>query len=248
MEQRYAGKGVIVTGAGSGIGRGVAERLGAEGGKVACLDVNIENARETANAIGNGAIAFACDVSSWANVESVVSEVTKAFGQVDILCNVAGIGGFDNSHDGDPAKFERMIAVNLTGTYFMCRAVLPQMVERGHGVIVNTSSTAAVMGQPWSAAYCASKGGVSALTRALATEYDVPIRICAVAPGGVETNMYSAFIPPKGADWGRMRKMSRDNVEVGKPAELASFYAYLGSDEARYVSGATLMMDGGISC
>ena len=248
MEQRYVGKGVIVTGAGSGIGRGVAERLGAEGGKVACLDVNIENAQETANAIGNGALAFACDVSSWANVESVVADATKAFGQVDMLCNVAGIGGFDNSHDGDPAKFERMIAVNLTGTYFMCRAVLPQMVERGHGVIVNTSSTAAVMGQPWSAAYCASKGGVSALTRELATEYDVPIRICAVAPGGVETNMYSAFIPPKGADWGRMRKMSRDNVEVGKPAELASFYAYLGSDEARYVSGATLLMDGGISC
>jgi NAD(P)-dependent dehydrogenase (short-subunit alcohol dehydrogenase family) len=248
MEQRYVGKGVIVTGAGSGIGRGVAERLGAEGGKVACLDVNIENAQETANTIGNGALAFACDVSSWANVESVVSDVTKAFGQVDMLCNVAGIGGFDNSHDGDPAKFERMIAVNLTGTYFMCRAVLPQMVERGHGVIVNTSSTAAVMGQPWSAAYCASKGGVSALTRALATEYDVTIRICAVAPGGVETTMYSAFIPPKDADWGRMRKMSRDNVEVGKPAELASFYAYLGSDEARYVSGATLMMDGGISC
>jgi 3-oxoacyl-[acyl-carrier protein] reductase len=76
----------------------------------------------------------------------------------------------------------------------------------------------------------------------------VPIRICAVAPGGVETNMYTAFVPPKGADWGRMRKMSRDNVEVGKPSELASFYAYLGSDEARYVSGATLMMDGGISC
>ena len=156
MEQRYVGKGVIVTGAGSGIGRGVAERFGAEGGKVACLDVNLENAQETANAIGPNAIALACDVSSWANVESVVAEVTKAFGQVDVLCNVAGIGGFDNSHDGDPAKFERMIAVNLTGTYFMCRAVLPQMVERGHGVIVNTSSTAAVMGQPWSAAYCGS--------------------------------------------------------------------------------------------
>ena len=248
MEQRYAGKGVIVTGAGSGIGRGVAERMGAEGGKVACLDVNIDNAKETAASIGSNALAFACDVSDFAQVESVVAEVTKAFGQIDVACNVAGIGGFANSHDVDPAKFERMIAVNLTGTFFMCRAVLPQMVERGHGVIINTSSTAAVMGQPWSAAYCASKGGVSALTRALATEYDSPIRICAVAPGGVETNMYSAFIPPEGAAWGRMAKMSRNGVEVGKPSELASFYAYLGSDEARYITGATLMMDGGISC
>jgi NAD(P)-dependent dehydrogenase (short-subunit alcohol dehydrogenase family) len=248
MEQRYVGKGVIVTGAGSGIGRGVAERLGAEGGKVACLDVNLENAQETANSIGNGALAFACDVSNWEQVESVVAEVTKAFGQVDMLCNVAGIGGFANSHDVDPSKFERMIAVNLTGTFLMCRAVLPQMVERGHGVIVNTASTAGVMGQPWSAAYCASKGGVSSLTRALATEYDTPIRISAVAPGGVETNMYSAFIPPENADFNRMRKMSRDNVEVAKPAELASLYAYLGSDEARYVTGATMVMDGGISC
>lgn len=248
MEQRYVGKGVIVTGAGSGIGRGVAERLGAEGGSVACLDVNLDNAKATADAIGNGALAFACDVSDWAQVESVVAQVTDAFGKVDVLCNVAGIGGFANSHDVDPAAFERMISVNLTGTFFMCRAVLPQMVERGHGVIVNTASTAGVMGQPWSAAYCASKGGVSALTRALATEYDTPIRITAVAPGGVETNMYSAFIPPEDADFNRMRKMSRDNVEVAKPAELAGLYAYLGSDEARYVTGSTLVMDGGISC
>lgn len=248
MEQRYVGKGVIVTGAGSGIGRGVAERMGAEGAQVACLDVNIDNAKATAEAIGDNAVAFACDVSDFSQVESVVAEVTKAFGQIDVACNVAGIGGFANSHDVDPSKFERMIAVNLNGTFFMCRAVLPQMVERGHGVIINTSSTAAVMGQPWSAAYCASKGAVSALTRALATEYDSPIRITAVAPGGVETNMYSDFIPPEGADWGRMRKMSRDGVKNAKPEELAGLYAYLGSDEARYITGATLMMDGGISC
>ena len=248
MEQRYVGKGVIVTGAGSGIGRGVAERLGAEGGMVACLDVNLDNAQETANTIGNGALAIACDVSNWEQVETVVAEVTKAFGKVDVLCNVAGIGGFAHSHDVDPAKFDRMISINLNGTFYMCRAVLPQMVERGHGVIINTASTAGVMGQPWSSAYCASKGGVSSLTRALATEYDTPIRITAVAPGGVETNMYADFIPPEGADWGRMRKMSRDNVQVAKPAELAGLYAYLGSDEARYVTGATLAMDGGISC
>lgn len=248
MEQRYVGKGVIVTGAGSGIGRGVAERLGAEGGSIACLDVNLDNAKATADSIGNGALAFACDVSNWQQVESVVAQVTDAFGKVDVLCNVAGIGGFANSHDVDPAAFERMIGVNLTGTFFMCRAVLPQMVERGHGVIINTASTAAKQGQPWSAAYCASKGGVDSLTRALATEYDTPLRINSVSPGGVETNIVASFMPPEGADWGRMRKMSRDNVPMSDPAELAGLYAYLGSDEARYITGATFVMDGGMTC
>ena len=248
MEQRYLGKNAVVTGAGSGIGRGVAERLAAEGAAVACLDVNVDAARATAEAIGDRALALRCDVSDWSEVESVVAEVTSRLGSVDVLCNVAGIGGFANSHEVDPAVFERMIAINLTGTFLMCRAVLPQMVERGHGVIVNTASTAGVMGQPWSAAYCASKGGVSALTRALATEYDTPIRINAVAPGGVETNMYTAFVPPSDADWSRMKKMSRDGVELATPAELASLFAYLGSDEARYITGSTLVMDGGISC
>jgi len=248
MEQRYVGKSAIVTGAGSGIGRGVAERLGAEGAKVACFDINLDNAQETAASIGANAIAMSCDVSNWSAVEAAVADVTKQFGQVDVLCNVAGIGGFANSHDIDPTIFERMISVNLTGTFFMCRAVLPQMVERGNGVIVNTASTAGIMGQPWSAAYCASKGGVSSLTRALATEYDTPIRINAVAPGGVETNMYAAFVPPENADFGRLKKMSRDNVEVAKPFELAGLYAYLGSDEARYITGSTMVMDGGISC
>ena len=177
-----------------------------------------------------------------------MAEATAAFGQIDVLCNVAGIGGFAESHLVDPGAFIRMVGVNLTGTFLMCRAVLPQMVERGEGVIVNTASTAGVMGQPWSAAYCSSKGGVVSLTKALATEYDTPIRINAVAPGGVETNMYAAFMPPEGVDWNRMRKMSRDNVAAAVPAELASLYAYLGSDEARYITGSIMVMDGGISC
>jgi NAD(P)-dependent dehydrogenase (short-subunit alcohol dehydrogenase family) len=248
MEQRYVGKGVIVTGAGSGIGRGVAERLGAEGAKVACLDVNLENAQETAATIGENAVAMSCDVSDWSQVESTVADVTGRFGHVDVLCNVAGVGGFAHSHEVDPTRFERMIAINLTGTFLMCRAVLPQMVERGNGVIINTASTAGVMGQPWSAAYCASKGGVAALTKALATEYDTPIRINAVAPGGVETNMYTAFVPPENADFNRMKKMSRDNVQIASPAELAGLFAYLGSDEARYITGSTMVMDGGITC
>ena len=247
MEQRYVGKAAVVTGAASGIGRAVAQRLGAEGARVACLDVNSESAMETAAGIGQNAIGLACDVSDWGIVESTISSITERFGQIDVLCNVAGIGGFAESHLIDPGVYARMIAINLTGTFLMCRAVLPQMVERGHGVIINTASTAGVMGQPWSAGYCSSKAGVVGLTKALATEYDTPIRINAVSPGGVATNMYGAFIPPDGVDWNRMRKMSRDNVETAQPEELAGLFAYLGSDEARYITGSVMVMDGGIT-
>lgn len=250
MEQRYVGRSALVTGAGSGIGRAVAQRLAAEGANVACVDVVADAVGATAHGIeqaGGSAIALTCDVSDFAQVEATVAAATESFGQLDMACNVAGIGGFANSHEVDPGAFAKMIAINLTGTFFVCRAVLPQMVERGEGVIVNTASTAGIMGQPWSAGYCASKGGVHMLTKALATEYDTPIRINAVAPGGVATNMYTAFVPPEGADWNRMKKMSRDNVDPVSPEEIASLYAYLGCDEARYMTGSVVVMDGGIT-
>lgn len=248
MDQRYAGKTVIVTGAGSGIGRAVAERVAAEGGRVACLDLVADNVEATASSIGAAAAAVACDVTDFAAVEAAVASATDALGPVDVLFNVAGIGAFDESHTVDPARFERIVAVNLTGTFNVCRAVLPQLVERGSGAIVNTASTAGVMGQPWSAAYCASKGGVVMLTKALATEYDPPLCINAVAPGGVETPLYGQFIPPEGGDWNRMKKMQRDNIPPASPAVLANTYAFLGSDEAAYMTGAIVVADGGISC
>ena len=113
---------------------------------------------------------------------------------------------------------------------------------------MNTASTAGVMGQPWSAAYCASKGGVIQLTKALATEYDPPLCINAVAPGGVETPLYGQFIPPDRADWNRLKKMSRDNIPPAPPEKLANAFAFLGSDEASYMTGSIVVVDGGISC
>jgi len=247
MDQRYAGKSAIVTGGGSGIGRAVAERVAAEGGKVAVVDLVADNAAAVAAAIGGDAIALTCDVSDFAQVETTVAAATEAFGRVDVLFNVAGIGGFDHTHEIDPARFEKIVAVNLTGTFNMCRAVLPQMVERGAGVIVNTASTAGIMGQPWSAAYCASKGGVIQLTKALATEYDPPLCINAVAPGGVDTPLYTQFIPPDSADWNRLKKMSRDNVPPAAPEKLANAFAFLGSEEASYMTGSIVVVDGGIT-
>jgi meso-butanediol dehydrogenase/(S,S)-butanediol dehydrogenase/diacetyl reductase len=247
MDQRYLGRSAIVTGAGSGIGKAVAERIAAEGGRVACLDLVADSVEATAAAIGGGAIALACDVSDYAAVDAAVVAATAAFGQIDVLFNVAGIGGFDHTHEIDPARFEKIVAVNLTGTFNACRAVLPQMVERGTGAIVNTASTAGIMGQPWSAAYCASKGGVIQLTKALATEYDPPLCINAVAPGGVDTPLYTQFIPPDSADWNRLKKMSRDNVPPAAPEKLANAFAFLGSEEASYMTGSIVVVDGGIT-
>jgi NAD(P)-dependent dehydrogenase (short-subunit alcohol dehydrogenase family) len=250
MDQRFVDKHALVTGAGSGIGRATAMRLAAEGATVAVLDVVADGTAETVaeiEAAGGNALAVTCDVRSWDAVEAAVAQVTEAFGRIDVLCNIAGVGGFQESHTVDPAVWERIIGINLTGTFHVCRAVLPGMVERGEGSIVNTASTAGVMGQPWSAAYCASKGGVVMLTKALATEYDIPLRINAVAPGGVETPMYGQFLPPEGADWGRMKKMSRDNVPPAAPERLARFFAFVASDEADYMTGAVVVADAGIS-
>jgi NAD(P)-dependent dehydrogenase (short-subunit alcohol dehydrogenase family) len=250
MDSRFTDTHAVVTGAASGIGRATAQRLAAEGATVACVDLAAEGAAETAamiTAAGGAATSATCDVSSWADVEATIAQVLAEFGRIDVLCNVAGIGGFQESHLADPAHFARMVSINLTSTFHVCRAVLPGMVERGEGSIVNTASTAGIMGQPWSAAYCASKGGVIMLTKALATEYDLPLRINAVAPGGVETPLYGAFLPPEGVDWNRMKKMSRDNIPPAKPEQLAATFAFVASPEASNMTGAVVVCDSGIS-
>jgi meso-butanediol dehydrogenase/(S,S)-butanediol dehydrogenase/diacetyl reductase len=169
-------------------------------------------------------------------------------GPCAIAANVAGIGWFAHTHQEDPERFARAIAVNLTGTFHVCRAVLPSMVERGAGVIVNTASNAGLVGSPWSAAYGASKGGVVQLTRSLATEYlGQGIRVNAVAPGGVHTDIHNSFMPPEGADLRRLRKIMGP-LPMAEPEELAGLFAFVASDEARYMTGSIVTMDGGLTC
>ncbi|HYA69068.1 MAG TPA: SDR family NAD(P)-dependent oxidoreductase [Acidimicrobiales bacterium] len=248
---RFVGKTAIVTGAASGIGRATAARLAAEGAAVACLDVTGEGVEDTASglrAAGATAKAYRCDVTDETEVGRAVDEVVSTLGPPNVLCNVAGIGWFAHAHEMPVADFERIVAVNLTGTFIMVRAVLPHLLELGGGAIVNVASTSGLVGAPFSAAYCASKGGVVLMTKSLAIEYaDRRIRVNAVAPGGVDTPLIDHFATlPEGADPKHLRRMV-SRMGMCTPDQVASAIAFLSSDESDYTTGAVLAVDGGIT-
>jgi NAD(P)-dependent dehydrogenase (short-subunit alcohol dehydrogenase family) len=250
---RYRGRVALVTGAASGIGRATARRLAAEGGTVACLDVAEEAIASVAAEInrdaaeaGGRAVSLRCDVTDEDGVVAAVAQATEELGPITNLCNIAGIGGFAHTPEQSLSGWDKIIAVNLTGTFLMCRAVLPGMLESG-GAIVNTVSTAGIIGQPYSAAYCASKGGVKMLTKALAVEYMARgVRVNGVAPGGVDTPIIHNFGPPEDADFKLIQRLMTP-IGFAYPHEIAGAFAYLGSHEADYVTGAILSIDGAIT-
>lgn len=251
MAGRLAGKVALVTGAASGIGAAVARRFAEEGARLAAADRQAERLCGLARAAG--AVPVACDVTDDAAVKAAAAAVAEALGPIEILVNAAGIIGTDDPATIEDPVWRRTLDVNLTGVMQTCRAVLPGMIARGGGAIVNIASVAAFNATPGAASYAASKAGVVAFTRAIANRYGGEgVRANCLCPGWVRTPMSEREMEEAAAAQGitpeaAFRAMAERLAlkRIAEPVEMANCCLFLASDEASFVTGATLVADGG---
>jgi NAD(P)-dependent dehydrogenase (short-subunit alcohol dehydrogenase family) len=243
------GKCALVTGAASGLGRAAALALGRAGADVCIVDVNPEGLEDTAaqlRALGARALVHPADLASRDHCLGAVTAAVNRFGRLDALCNVAGIIVMCNAHEMRAVDFERTIAVNLSAPFYLMQAAIPHLLE-SEGAVVNVTSSAAFVGEAYAAAYCATKAGLSHMTKALAMEYvHKPIRFNSVAPGGMATNIGNTIKMPEGVDYALIKRYSglRGLVDVDDVAEMIAFLA---SDAGRSYHGACVSIDRGIT-
>lgn len=235
------GKRVLITGGASGIGAATAARFLEEGSAVCVLDRDAKGREQIQRQLPGLAGTVAADVSNLKQVEAAFSEAVRLMGGVDVLINNAGISIRHNFLDITPQEWDRVIAVNLTGVFYVAQIAARHMWERGSGVILQTASTAGVMGYPFYADYNATKAGVIELTKSMALELAPKVRVCAVAPGYVLTPMQRAEYTDEMLDAVNSKIPLRRHA---KPEEIAALFAFLASDDAAYMTGHVYTIDG----
>ena len=245
----FAGKRILVTGASRGIGHAAAARFLAAGARVAVNGRTPESSAQGVRRLGGGPelVAAPGDVGTAAGCEAVVAAAAGALGGLDILVNSAGVGVYASFEETDEALWDATVDINLKGTFFCCRAALPHLRESG-GAIVNIASDAGLMGETGLSAYCASKGGVVNLTRALALELAPGVRVNCVCPGYVDTDMVRRDGIDKAEDPAAHERALIDYAplkRIARPEEIAAAIAYLAGEDAVFVTGAALAIDGG---
>jgi NAD(P)-dependent dehydrogenase (short-subunit alcohol dehydrogenase family) len=249
---RFENKVCIVTGAASGIGRATAIAFANEGAKVVVSDVsdNINEVVDSINEQGGEAVAQLCDISNWASVEALVQTAVTTYGRLDCLVNSAGIAGKVSlpTHEYPFEGWDKQIAINLTGPWYITKAATTQMLKNGGGSIVLVSSAAGLRGQPENSPYAASKHGVVGITRTAALEYATKnIRINCICPTAIETPMImqgrrKLAENPEALEAAKNHQAMK---RIGRPEEVAAVNLWLCSDEASFITGQAMPVDGG---
>jgi NAD(P)-dependent dehydrogenase (short-subunit alcohol dehydrogenase family) len=243
------GKAALVTGAASGLGRATALALGRAGADVCVVDLNaagLEEAVSQLRGFGVRTLVRATDLASRDNCVAAVAAAVAEFGRLDALCNVAGIIVMCNAHEMRAVDYEKTIAVNLSAPFYLMQAAIPHLLQT-QGSVVNVTSSAAFVGEAYAAVYCATKAGLTHMTKALAMEYvHKPIRFNAVAPGGMATNIGNTIKMPEGTDYALVKRYTglRGLVEVD---DVADMIAFLASDAGRGYHGACINIDRGVT-